>query len=350
MKSSATQRQARESVTMPEISSIRSSTSPDIECGSASITSDHYVKESTNDKDDDSGKAVLNMTSSPQPHRMSTAMEDFLSTMTTDDGGVRPSPFMEGHHRISKGLESIFETSFDLTEERLRRLFNMFDKDKSGSLSYDEMKHGLKYHGLGSFAEDDTTFDQLLRHLDKDGSGSVTFEEFSEGIRLLMLRSLLQSAMAIHGDEKNLGVDDAVLTEIIDYNPTRLERSVLEGFGQDTKGIIPSSSVTSLNVIDFLFEDRPEWINVRWINITGKLSVSLSKDDVAVLRGITSHFYHTLHCPSNRRKSLAYHENISFAVSLAPTSSGRCPKVPQATSEGGFLHRSLFHFGTTFPC
>jgi hypothetical protein len=294
----------QETVTMPETSSIRSSTfpqvesgapsedlmesgpssmrssmSPDVESGVAtenirgSCQSSDNVVESHKHQDEKSGDVVHKLISSP--HRMSTAMEDFLTSMVSDDGGNRTALFMEGHHQITSGAESIFETSFDLTEERLRRLFNLFDKDHSETITYDEMKNGLKYHGLGSFAEDEPTFDQLMRHLDKDNSGNVTFEEFSEGIRLLMLRSLLQSAIATHGNEKNLGIDDAVVTEIIDYNPTRLERSVLEGLGQDTTEIIPSSSVTRLNVIDFFFSDRPKWIDVRWINITGTLLVSM---------------------------------------------------------------------------
>jgi hypothetical protein len=286
---------------MPETFSVRLSTSPDLESGeptddmmqpnqSATQPSDvesgaatnemmgsrqtaDIVAESPNDQDEKGGDVVRKLISTP--HTMTNAMEDFLSSIASADDGVRTAPFMEGQHRISNGVESIFETSFDLTEERLRRLFNLFDKDQSQTITYEEMKHGLKYHGLGSFAEDEATFDQLMRHLDKDDSGNVTFEEFSEGIRLLMLRSLLQAAMATNGNDKNLGIDDAVVTEVIDYNPTRLERSVLEGLGQDTNDIIPSSSVTSLNVIDFFFADRPQWIDVRWINITGTLLVSM---------------------------------------------------------------------------
>jgi hypothetical protein len=190
-------------------------------------------------------------------------MEDFLyaSLSTSGDDGVEdykawanaaPAPLQPSQHRISNGAGTIFETSFDLTEERLQRIFNLFDKDASGSISYEEMQHGLKYHGLDSLS-DDGTFGQLILYLDRDKSGDISFEEFSEGIRLLMLKSMVRTAVANH--RKDEGYEDSVVTEIFDYNAERLERKILEGLGQDTRDISTSLNVHSLNVTDFFFAE-----------------------------------------------------------------------------------------------
>ncbi|KAL3918307.1 MAG: hypothetical protein SGARI_007502 [Bacillariaceae sp.] len=136
--------------------------------------------------------------SSRQSIRVSQALEDFLYTSLSpdDDGGGgsssrtsnidwddrSPPSLHPTQHRISNGTGSIFETSFDLTEERLQRLFDLFDKDQDGNISYEQMKNGLKYHGLANLS-DDATFNQLMLYLDRDKSGDISFEEFSEGIR-----------------------------------------------------------------------------------------------------------------------------------------------------------------------
>ena len=62
----------------------------------------------------------------------------------------------------------VFETTFDMTEERIRRLFTMFDSDEDGRVSYDELKRGLAYQttGLQGDLMDETSFKNMLRYLD----------------------------------------------------------------------------------------------------------------------------------------------------------------------------------------
>ena len=137
----------------------------------------------------------------------------------------------------------------------------MFDTDNSGTMSYEEMKKGLAYHSgsplTHALGADQGSFEKLLSYLDVDGSGDITFEEFSEGIRLLMLRSLLRTA--IKQEQKMGGTQgqDSVLTEVLDYNGERLEQHVVEGFGrQGTTDLGMSTSVEEISIRDFFFADR----------------------------------------------------------------------------------------------
>jgi EF-hand domain pair len=192
--------------------------------------------------------------------RMPVAMETFLFQALDDKGQADG----RGSDHTSEGEEfdSIFETEFDVTEERLRRLFTMFDMDQDGKISYANLRKGLEYHTTTFESHlDEASFEQLVNHLDMDKSGDITFEEFSEGIRLMMLRSLFRKVVIAKSD-------DSVVTEVFDYNARRLERSIVEGFGQQGD-VRTSCSVLPMSVQEFFFVGRPDWIAVRWINITG---------------------------------------------------------------------------------
>ena len=60
----------------------------------------------------------------------------------------------------------VFESTFDMTEERLRRLFSLFDSDKDGRVSYDELKRGLAYQTTQGDLMDEASFQNMLRYLD----------------------------------------------------------------------------------------------------------------------------------------------------------------------------------------
>jgi Mg2+ and Co2+ transporter CorA len=173
-------------------------------------------------------------------------------------------------------LGSIFESSFDLTEDRLMKLFEIFDEDNSGNISYEELKVGLSQHGaeLGSSQPlDDRSFLRLVQYLDADNSGEISFAEFSEGMRLLMLRSILKAA------SKSAKNKDTTLTEFIDYNRSGLKRSVLEGIGlvKSSRASFVELNVNSMSLMEFFLVQRKEEISVRWINITGKKASNIMK-------------------------------------------------------------------------
>jgi hypothetical protein len=220
-------------------------------------------------------------------------LEDFLykSLSVKDRFGRSVDPHASGPQDLQRpGAKSTLETSLNVTEERLRLLFSLFDKDNSGRISYEEMKKGLQFHHGGELDDNEEIFLQLISFLDVDGSGDISFEEFSEGIRLLMLRALLRAELST----KHAGAitrDDSVITQVFDYDPQNLERRIVERSGEATADSTSRSEpiLRYMSLTDFLFADRPDWVTVRWINITG--GPLLKHTGCAVLGRIrTSHF------------------------------------------------------------
>jgi len=193
--------------------------------------------------------------------RTAEALEEFLFSSLASDKETQ----MRSEHSIDTESGSIFETSFDLTEDRLLRLFKLFDEDHNGTISYEELKLGLTAHEteIGASQLDDRTFLGLIQYLDADKSGDITFDEFSEGVRLLMMRSILRK---VARSERN---NDLVLTEVFDYNSSCVGRRVLQGIGQ-VKQAKASFAVLSQSLTNFFLHERGDGVTVRWINITGK--------------------------------------------------------------------------------
>mmetsp|Transcript_42810 Transcript_42810/g.103329 ORF Transcript_42810/g.103329 Transcript_42810/m.103329 type:complete len:523 (+) Transcript_42810:202-1770(+) len=173
----------------------------------------------------------------------------------------------------------VFESTFDMTEERLRRLFTLFDSDKDGRVSYDELRRGLAYQTTQGDLMDEASFQNMLRYLDLDNSGDISFDEFSEGMRLIMLRSLLKT---VNEKKKQMpSLKGSVMTEVLDYDPHRLQRHLVEGYDQiqqsirlarsqqrEQHALLLSESVQNMSLLDFFFDKRPDWVRCRWINIT----------------------------------------------------------------------------------
>jgi Mg2+ and Co2+ transporter CorA len=170
------------------------------------------------------------------------------------------------HHRSQSTaqVEPIFESNLDLTEDRLRYVFNLFDTDADGRIDYESLRRGLEQEVTGiadgeteELAED--SFQDLVAHLDLDGSGDISFEEFSEGIRILMLRVLLQQSPK---------AADSVHLEVMDYNAMRSVRREVVTSASSTSTHFGSHSVQQINLYDFFVEEaRPEWATARWINL-----------------------------------------------------------------------------------
>lgn len=229
--------------------------------GDGSSSYDNGDYDDNDDEDDDDEDDCLAQIGS-QRHRPRRRRRRFRKNSSGRDSGRSSSS-----NGSSSGGNTIFESAFDLTDERLRIIFDMIDQDGNGRISYDELKKGLELHTHGSTTYlDDDAFQQLLRYLDSDHSGDVSFEEFSEGIRLLMLRGLLRTA--------DLQKED-IRTVVFDYNANRLESHLIEGDGEERLGGIKDASrsqplFSSMSIYDFYFTDRPDWVDVRWIDATGK--------------------------------------------------------------------------------
>lgn len=61
-----------------------------------------------------------------------------------------------------------------LSDEKMQTCFNLFDKDKSGKISVDELKVMLQ----GSNLVDDKVWDDLIKQADTNNDGEIEFEEF----------------------------------------------------------------------------------------------------------------------------------------------------------------------------
>jgi len=212
--------------------------------------------------------------------------------------------------RSSEGGSSIFETTFDLTEDRLRRLFNLFDADNDGTISYEELKLGFAYHdgtGFGMSKLDDRAFLGLIQYLDADKSGEISFEEFSEGIRLLMLRTILQQ---VARSERN---KYSVLTEVFDYNSVSLEQYLLKGIGHAKEAKTPFA-VPTKSLMDFFLHERGDGVSVRWINITGKNASNIMRMMALKYRLHPLALEDALECADHRPKADSYHGHYFIII------------------------------------
>ncbi|KAM0019605.1 putative protein kinase CAMK-CDPK family [Helianthus debilis subsp. tardiflorus] len=59
-------------------------------------------------------------------------------------------------------------------EENLHRAFRFFDKDDSGYITRDELRHAMTEYGMG----DEATINEVLDDVDTDKDGKINFEEF----------------------------------------------------------------------------------------------------------------------------------------------------------------------------
>ncbi|KAF9621650.1 hypothetical protein IFM89_025561 [Coptis chinensis] len=59
-------------------------------------------------------------------------------------------------------------------EENLYKTFQYFDKDGSGFITRDELKHAMSEYGMG----DEATIDEVIRDVDTDNDGKINYEEF----------------------------------------------------------------------------------------------------------------------------------------------------------------------------
>ena len=182
-------------------------------------------------------------------------------------------------------MESIFETSLDLTDERLKYIFESIDIDGDGRISYSELRKGLEIHtssifsggqdiasvgGPDPLAEPQTrplfteeSFNALVQFLDQDGSLDITLQEFSTGLRTIMLQLLLQEPPP---PSSSSGPASSAL-EVLDYDAHRLVRKdVLPGTTIDT------GNLHLMSTSDFYLQKRPPWVKTRWINVYGKSS------------------------------------------------------------------------------
>ena len=206
---------------------------------------------------------------SPMPSsRLSEPLQSFLSSV-----GVVNTVDMDHDEGSPSASPSILESNLDLTPERLRFVFELFDTDQDDRLSYEALRKGLDFSAAGQCHTDDTSFQQLIDTLDVDKSGDISFEEFCQGMRLLMLRDLLRRNKKLEAKHGRKGAAAAAL-EVIDFDPVRLEKHIVS---QNQTSYNNSSSMKTMELKDFYFNERPDWIKTRWINVVGGDEVRLCR-------------------------------------------------------------------------
>jgi Ca2+-binding EF-hand superfamily protein len=69
-----------------------------------------------------------------------------------------------------------------LTNQKLKRAFDMFDQDGSGIISADEIKSVL---GLTADPTMNDKIEAIIKQVDVNGDGEVSFDEFKDMMRCL---------------------------------------------------------------------------------------------------------------------------------------------------------------------
>ena len=76
-------------------------------------------------------------------------------------------------------IASMAETDL-LSQDRLRKAFQLFDKDNSGSITIGELRDIFSFFQTAGADMDDAYIDKIIAQVDNDGDGDVSFEEFCE--------------------------------------------------------------------------------------------------------------------------------------------------------------------------
>lgn len=85
-------------------------------------------------------------------------------------------------HHTFRNLEASLsnEEGTAVDEEKLSQFFNVYDKDSSGSLSYEELKAMLHLESEGEFTDDE--FRELLERWDEEHTNSLDLAQFKRFI------------------------------------------------------------------------------------------------------------------------------------------------------------------------
>jgi len=73
-----------------------------------------------------------------------------------------------------------------LSDLNLRFAFNMLDKDKSGSISKNELRAMFET----SEKKDDALWNEIFAEVDKDGDGEITYDEFCASMNKVIVNSI----------------------------------------------------------------------------------------------------------------------------------------------------------------
>jgi len=70
-----------------------------------------------------------------------------------------------------------------LSDARLRKAFQLFDKDNGGSITIDELREIFQFFQTAGADMDDDYVNKVIAQVDNDGDEDVSFEEFCDMMR-----------------------------------------------------------------------------------------------------------------------------------------------------------------------
>lgn len=193
---------------------------------------------------------------------------------------------------LNEGMEDeatrehgVFESFFDLTQPRLKAIFDALDsasKDQmDGVADFKHLRRGLIDAGVK--VEDEGTFARLVKEVDQDLDGGLTFQEFESVVQSLKMAYLIKSRTpeevmtscylvippnkraevehlyALDTSSENGGSEDEDFvttipnTRVLDYGVAK---------------VLTRSPIDYDSLLAFYYGARPEWTTTRWIDVT----------------------------------------------------------------------------------
>uniref|UniRef100_A0AAV1V2U7 Magnesium and cobalt transporter CorA n=1 Tax=Peronospora matthiolae TaxID=2874970 RepID=A0AAV1V2U7_9STRA len=172
----------------------------------------------------------------------------------------------EYNHYAEQPLQEMLQTNdelnmlepyFDVTPSRLRVAFEGSGTEGDGELSYDGFRAALKTLGIRCL--DNAVFAQLVKSIDKESRGRITLTQFDAAVHRLKLMHMFDEGTV--PEVKTMEGQHEAALSVSDFSSTRLQSFVLR----------------QKNLHEFFTAHRPEWVNVRWINLKGRDSLNLKR-------------------------------------------------------------------------
>jgi magnesium/cobalt transport protein CorA len=169
---------------------------------------------------------------------------------------LRHGPSTEEAATVARARYDRFwaDPDFDISFKHLRTLFDAFDVEQRGHISYEQFRDGLRSLKLDV---SDADFNMLTRKVDVDRSGDILRQEFIHSIQGLVLQNRLQGTL--DGYDMNRGIEEMFC---YDFSPQQYR------FRCTPK----SQHSRSLDEEKFVLEPKgaPDGYNVRWISLAGR--------------------------------------------------------------------------------
>nr|AIL24125.1 calmodulin 1 [Tamarix hispida] len=101
-------------------------------------------------------------------------VENIISKADTNNNGL-----IEFSEFVALVSPELLSSKSPYTEEQLKQLFKMFDRDGNGYITAVELAHSMEELGHALTSEELT---EMIKEADTDGDGRINFNEFSQAI------------------------------------------------------------------------------------------------------------------------------------------------------------------------